>query len=164
MKIGIAGTGRMGEAIGYRLMDLGHELTVWNRTAGKTKALAGEGARVAASPTVLAGAAEVIITILTDDKAIEALYHGPQGLLSGNVAGKLLIEMSTVRPEVEIALGAKVKQKGAAFVECPVSGTTGPATGRAAGLPSGATGASGPVGNATGVTRLFMWRRISRST
>jgi len=127
MKIGIAGTGRMGEAIGYRLMDLGHELTVWNRTPGKTKGLASSGAKVAASPAALTGNVEFIITILTDDPAIDALYHGPQGLLSGTVAGKLFIEMSTVRPEVEIALGAKVKQKGAAFVECPVGGTTGPA-------------------------------------
>jgi len=127
MKVGIAGTGRMGEAIGFRLMDLGHELTVWNRTPAKTKGLAGAGAQVAASPTALADAAEVIITILTDDKAIDALYHGPQGLLSRDVAGKLFNEMSTVRPEVEIALGAKVQQKGAALVECPVGGTTGPA-------------------------------------
>jgi 3-hydroxyisobutyrate dehydrogenase len=127
MKVGIAGTGRMGAAIGERLMDLGHELTVWNRTPEKTKALAAAGARVAPSPARLAEAVEVIITIVTDDKAIDALCHGPQGLLSGNVAGRLFLEMSTVRPETEIALGAKVKQKNAALVECPVSGTTGPA-------------------------------------
>jgi 3-hydroxyisobutyrate dehydrogenase len=127
MKIGIAGTGRMGEAIGFRLMGLGHELTVWNRTAGKMKALADAGAGVAASPAALAGEVDTIITILTDAKAIDALYHGPQGLLSGNVAGRLFIEMSTVQPEVEVALGAKVKQKDAALVECPVGGTTGPA-------------------------------------
>ena len=127
MKIGIAGVGRMGEAIGMRLMVLGHELTVWNRTPGKTKGLAAAGARVAASPAALAEAVDIVITILTDDEAIDALYHGPQGLLSEKVAGKLFIEMSTVRPEVEAALGAKVKQKGAALVECPVGGTTGPA-------------------------------------
>ncbi|MGH8661023.1 MAG: NAD(P)-dependent oxidoreductase [Burkholderiales bacterium] len=127
MKIGIAGTGRMGEAIGFRLIDLGHELAVWNRTADKTKALAGAGARVAASPMALASEVDVVITILTDDSAIDALYHGRQGLLSGNVSGKLFIEMSTVRPQVEVALGVKVAQKGAALVECPVGGTTGPA-------------------------------------
>jgi 3-hydroxyisobutyrate dehydrogenase len=139
MKVGIAGTGRMGEAIGVRLMGRGHELTVWNRTPEKTKGLAAAGAAVAASPTALADAVEVIITIVTDDKAIDALYHGEQGLLSGNVAGKLFLEMSTVRPEVEIALGAKVKQKRAALVECPVSGTTGPAReGRLLGFAGGA--------------------------
>lgn len=127
MKIGIAGTGRMGEAIGLRLISLGHELTVWNRTPEKTKALAAAGAQVAASPPEVVAASEVVITILTDEKAIAALYNGPQGLLSGAAAGKLFIEMSTVRPEIEVALAEKVKQKGAALVDCPVGGTTGPA-------------------------------------
>jgi len=127
MKIGIAGTGRMGEAIGSRLISLGHGLTVWNRTPEKTKALAAAGAQVAASPPEVVAASEVVITILTDDKAIDVLYNGPHGLLSGAAAGKLFIEMSTVRPEIEVALAEKVKQKGAALVECPVGGTTGPA-------------------------------------
>jgi 3-hydroxyisobutyrate dehydrogenase len=127
MKIGIAGTGRMGEAIGSRLLGLGHELTVWNRTPEKTKELAAAGAKVAASAAALVDTVEVAITILADDKAIEALYNGPLGLLSGAAAGKLFIEMSTVRPEVEIALAEKVRRKGAALVECPVGGTTGPA-------------------------------------
>ena len=127
MKVGIAGTGRMGAAIAARLMGLGHELTVWNRTAEKTKELAAAGAKVAASPAALAASTDVVITILTDEKAIEALYNGPQGLLSGGVTGKLFIEMSTVRPEVEVALAAKVKLKMAAMIDCPVGGTTGPA-------------------------------------
>ena len=127
MKVGIAGTGRMGAAIAARLMGLGHELTVWNRTAEKTKELAAAGAKVAASPAALAASVDVVITILTDEKAIEALYDGPQGLLSGGVTGKLFIEMSTVRPEVEVALAAKVKLKKAAMIDCPVGGTTGPA-------------------------------------
>ena len=127
MKVGIAGTGRMGSAMAQRLMSLGHGLTVWNRTPEKTRELAAAGAAVAESPAALAEKVEVVLTILTDDKAIEALYHAPGGLLSGNVAGKLFIEMSTVRPEVEVALAKKVRQKGAALVECPVGGTTGPA-------------------------------------
>ena len=127
MKVGIAGTGRMGAAIAARLMGLGHELTVWNRTAEKTKELAAAGAKVAASPAALAGSVDIVVTILTDEKAIEALYSGPKGLLSGGVTGKLFIEMSTVRPEVEVALAAKVKLKEAAMIDCPVGGTTGPA-------------------------------------
>jgi len=127
MKIGIAGTGKMGAAIAVRLVGLGHEITVWNRTPGKTRDLAASGAKIAASPAALASVAEIVMTILTDAEAIHAVYGGPQGLLSGNVTGKLFIEMSTVRPEVEIALAATVKQKGGALVECPVSGTTGPA-------------------------------------
>ena len=127
MKIGIAGTGRMGAAIAGRLMGVGHEVTVWNRTPDKARALAAAGAKVAASPAALAVASELIITILTDEKAIEALYHGPQGLLSGDVSGKLFIEMSTVRPEIEAALAGRIRAKGAALVECPVGGSVGPA-------------------------------------
>ncbi|MGC2517520.1 MAG: NAD(P)-dependent oxidoreductase [Burkholderiales bacterium] len=127
MKIGIAGTGRMGAAIAGRLMSLGHEITVWNRTAEKTAPLAAAGAKVAATPAELAARADVIITILTDAAAIDAAYHGRSGLLSGNVTGKLFIEMSTVRPETERALVAKIRNKGAALIECPVGGTVGPA-------------------------------------
>jgi 3-hydroxyisobutyrate dehydrogenase len=127
MLIGIAGLGRMGAAIGARLIEAGHKLTVWNRSAAKVKALADAGAAAAASPRELAGGVEVIITILTDAAAIGEVYDGPQGLLAGEVKGKLFIEMSTVRPETEVALAAKVHAKGAAFVECPVGGSVGPA-------------------------------------
>lgn len=128
MKIGIAGTGRMGTAITQRLLATGHDVAVWNRTAEKTRALAAAGAAVAASPSRLAAAAETVITILTDATAIAAIYHGGEGLLSGDVSGKLFIEMSTVRPETERALAGKIRAKGAAMIECPVGGTIGPAT------------------------------------
>lgn len=127
MKIGIAGTGRMGAALAQRLMSLGHELTVWNRTAEKTGPLAAAGAKVAATPFQLASFSDMIITILTDAMAIDTAYHEKDGLLSGNVAGKLFIEMSTVRPETERRLAARIREKGAAMVECPVGGTVGPA-------------------------------------
>jgi 3-hydroxyisobutyrate dehydrogenase len=127
MQIGVAGLGRMGAAITLRLMEVGHTVTVWNRAAAKAKPLADAGAKVAASPAELAGSVEAIITILTDAAAIEAVYDGPSGLLAGDVRDKFFIEMSTVRPETEIALAAKVRAKGAVLVECPVGGTTGPA-------------------------------------
>ncbi len=127
MKIGIAGTGRMGAAIAEHLMDLGHELSVWNRTADKTRPLAAAGAKIAATPFQLASFSETVITILTDAAAIDAAYHAGDGLLSGSVAGKLFIEMSTVRPETEQKLAAKIREKGATPIECPVGGTVGPA-------------------------------------
>src|SRR5207302_8615658 len=117
----------MGAAIGERLIGLGHELAVWNRTADKTRALAAVGAKVAATPSQLASSSEAIVTILTDAAAIDAAYRGKSGLLSADVSGKLFIEMSTVRPETERALAADVRRKGAAMVECPVGGTVGPA-------------------------------------
>jgi 3-hydroxyisobutyrate dehydrogenase len=127
MHLGVAGLGRMGAAITLRLMDVGHSVTVWNRAAAKAEPLVDAGAKVAVSPAELARSADVVITILTDASAIDAVYAGPSGLLSAEVNGKLFIEMSTVRPETEIALAKKVRDKGAAFVECPVGGTTGPA-------------------------------------
>ena len=127
MQVGVAGLGKMGAAIAARLMECGHEVIVWNRSADKAKPLADAGAKVATSPAELATHADTIVTILTDAAAIDAVYGGTSGLLSGNVSGKLFIEMSTVRPDTENALAAKVRAKGAAFVECPVGGTTGPA-------------------------------------
>jgi 3-hydroxyisobutyrate dehydrogenase len=127
LKIGIAGTGRMGAAIAQRLLGLGHEVGVWNRTAEKTKPLAAAGAKAAATPSQLAAASETVITILTDAQAIDTAYHGRDGLLSAGVGGKLFIEMSTVRPETERALAGAIRAKGAAMIECPVGGTIGPA-------------------------------------
>jgi 3-hydroxyisobutyrate dehydrogenase len=127
MRIGIAGLGRMGAAIAARLIEVGHEVTVWNRSAGKVKPLVDAGAKTATSAATLASAVETVITCLTDADAIDKVYGGPDGVLAGDLAGKLVIEMSTVRPGVEVALAEKARAKGAAFVECPVGGSTGPA-------------------------------------
>jgi 3-hydroxyisobutyrate dehydrogenase len=127
VNIGIAGTGRMGAAMAARLLEKGHEVTVWNRTAEKTRGAAAAGAKVAATPAGLAAHSEVVISVLTHAAAIAAAYRGPDGLLSGPVAGKLFIDMSTVRPETERALSAQVREKGAALIDCPVGGTVGPA-------------------------------------
>jgi 3-hydroxyisobutyrate dehydrogenase len=127
MQIGVAGLGAMGAAIAARLMEVGHQVTVWNRTSAKAKPLADTGAKLAANPAAVAAASEVVITILTDGAAIDAVYNGPSGLLSGDVKGKLFIEMSTVPPKVGTALAPKVRGKGAVFVECPVGGSTAPA-------------------------------------
>jgi 3-hydroxyisobutyrate dehydrogenase len=135
MHIGIAGVGRMGSSIALHLMERGHKLTVWNRSTDKVRPLAAAGASVANSPAELASAVEVIISIVTDAEAIDAVYHGPQGLLSVDVNRKLFIEMSTLPPDIAPKLAAKVRPKGAVFVECPVGGSTTPArTGKLLGL------------------------------
>ena len=125
MRIGVAGTGKMGAAIAARLIEVGHDVAVWNRTPDKAKAVT--GATAVATPAEVAQDAEVVITSLTDAGALDAVYNGPSGLLSGDVAGKLFIDMSTVLPATEIALAEAARGKGAAFVECPVGGSTGPA-------------------------------------
>jgi 3-hydroxyisobutyrate dehydrogenase len=127
MQIGVAGLGKMGAAVAARLIEVGHTVTVWNRSADKAKPLAEAGAKVAASPAELAKACETIVTILTDAAAIDGVYSGANGLLSGDVKGKLFLEMSTVQPATQVALAGKIRGKGAAMVECPVGGTVGPA-------------------------------------
>ncbi len=127
MRVGVAGLGKMGAAIAARLIETGNEVTVWNRSPDKCAPLVAAGARAAASPSALADAVETIITILTDAAAIDAVYHAPSGLLAGAVQGKLFIEMSTVPPDVHTTLAPRVRAKSAAFVECPVGGTVGPA-------------------------------------
>jgi len=139
LRIGIAGTGRMGSAVAGRLLGQGREVTVWNRTPGKTKPLETAGATVAATPAELTTRSDVVITLLTDAAAVEATYDGANGLLAGDARGRLFIEMSTVRPETPQALQEKARARGASLVDCPVGGSVGPAKeGRLFGFVGGA--------------------------
>jgi len=128
MRIGIAGIGKMGTAIALRLIEVGHELAVWNRSADKVRPIVAAGATAAPTPAALSREAQAVITILTDAAAIDAVYGGDEGLLAPEVTGKLFIEMSTVEPQTEVALAGNVRARGAAFVECPVGGSTGHST------------------------------------
>lgn len=125
MKIGIAGVGKMGQAVAQRLMGLGHELSVWNRSPSRADALVAAGARRVERVAQLAGSCDVVISLLTDAPAIEAVYTGPEGLLQGGPA--LFIEMSTVAPEFQAQMGQRARQAGARYLECPVGGSVGPA-------------------------------------
>jgi 3-hydroxyisobutyrate dehydrogenase len=112
----------MGSNIAGRLMEAGHCVVLWNRTAGKLAPLVAAGASKAETPGELANAVEAVITTLTGAAAIEAVYSGPNGLLIGVAKDKIFLEMSTVSPDIERTLASKVRASGAAFVECPVSG------------------------------------------
>src|SRR4051812_13125727 len=98
MHIAIAGTGKMGSAIAKRLLSQGHGVTVWNRTPDRAQALVDAGAVRVATPAELVRGADAVISILTDSAALDEVYFGPDGLLSGQPAGQLFIEMSTVPP------------------------------------------------------------------
>lgn len=138
MRIGMVGTGRMGTAMAQRLIETGHQLTVWNRTPAKAQPLIEAGATFAATPAGLAKGVDVIIVMMSDAQALEAVFQGPDNLLAAQLTGKLVIEMSTVRPETEQALAEAVQLRGGAFIDCPVGGTTGPArTGKLLGLAGG---------------------------
>ena len=125
MKIGIAGTGKMGLAIGQRLIGLGHQVQVWNRNSARTEPLVVAGAVRVDQPSALSQQCEIVLSLLTDAAAVEQVYGGPNGLLAHPKA--LLIEMSTVAPEFQAQMGQRAAQAGARYLECPVSGSIGPA-------------------------------------
>ena len=127
MQVGVAGLGKMGAAIAARLLELGHRVAVWNRSAEKCVLLVEAGAKAAENPAQLASDSDIVLSILADAPAIEVVYSGPDGLLSGTVTGKVFVEMSTELPSVKISLAEKVRAKGAALVDCPVGGSVTPA-------------------------------------
>src|ERR1700716_2095869 len=139
MKIGVCGTGRMGSSIAQQLMRGGRDVGVWNRNAAKTKPLTEAGAKLFASAAELAQGCDAVVVMLLNDAAIEAVYRGPNGILQAELTGKLVIDMSTVRPDTMVSIGASVASQGAAFVECPVGGSIFPAKeGKLFGLAGGA--------------------------
>jgi len=127
MKLGIAGIGKMGAAVGARWRSLGHDLTVWNRTAARAQPLLDAGAQWAPSPRALAESVDVVITLLTNEAALDDVYGSETGLLSGRVTDKTFIDMSTVRPAKPQEMAQRVQALGARFLECPVGGSVGPA-------------------------------------
>jgi len=124
MKIGIAGTGRMGTAIAARLLERGHEVGVWNRTYENTREAREAGATAAPTPDELVAGSEVVISFLLDNAAVERVYLGTHGLLGGPVEGRLFIDMSTVSPRVHTRIAPVLALRNAGFIECPVSGST----------------------------------------
>jgi 3-hydroxyisobutyrate dehydrogenase len=122
MRIGIAGLGKMGSVFAERVLGAGKQLVVWNRNSEKAKAVAGRGAEVAASPADLAKRSDIVLTIVSDDAAVKAVYEGADGLIK-EASGKLFVEMSTVRPDTHVALKEKVEAAGGRFIECPVGGS-----------------------------------------
>jgi 3-hydroxyisobutyrate dehydrogenase-like beta-hydroxyacid dehydrogenase len=94
-KVAVVGLGEMGSRIARRLLDAGHELTVWNRTPAKAEAL---GVPVAGSPAEAAASSEVVITMVADPPALEAVSGGPDGVAAGAGETTTVVEMSTVGP------------------------------------------------------------------
>jgi 3-hydroxyisobutyrate dehydrogenase len=123
MRVGIAGLGKMGAVVAERLMAAGHDVGVWNRSAAKATPLVERGARVAETPAALVAESDIVLTLVSDDAAVMDVYAGKNGLLSGDCGGKLLVDMSTVRPGTHQELMKKVEGAGARFVECPVGGS-----------------------------------------
>ncbi|MDE3156843.1 MAG: NAD(P)-dependent oxidoreductase [Acidobacteriota bacterium] len=127
MKVGFAGIGRMGEAMVHRLRGAGFDVHVWNRTPERLAAVTAAGAVPAASLPALAQASDAVLTMVTDDAAVEAVYLGADGLLQGDVRGRIFADLSTILPETIKKVAAAARAKGAAFVDAPVAGTVAPA-------------------------------------
>lgn len=128
MHVGIAGLGKMGTAIARRLVASGQQVTMWNRSAQRLQPLLDLGAQAAATPQALAASVDIVISIVTDEAALEAVYFGSAGLLAAPLASRLFIDMSTVAPAWQQSMGARVRAQGARYLECPVGGSVGPAS------------------------------------
>src|SRR5918992_511414 len=125
-RIGFAGLGAMGAGIAQRIADAGHEVSVWNRTQAKAQPLIDAGLGWADTPRELAAASDVIFTMLTDSRAILATAEGDDGILAGLRPGTVWADLSTIAPDVSVAIAERASERGAFFLDCRVWGA--PAT------------------------------------
>lgn len=122
MKIGFLGMGKMGAPMAHRLLAAGHELSVWNRTEGRTEPLLREGAIAAGTPAEAELGADVVITMLFDDAAHEEVLFGPNGLMDALSPGVLHISCSTISVALSERLTQEHARRGIDFVAAPVFG------------------------------------------
>jgi 3-hydroxyisobutyrate dehydrogenase-like beta-hydroxyacid dehydrogenase len=124
MALGFAGLGAMGSRLARRLLEAGHAVRGYNRSAQKARALEPAGLTVAATPREAAEGAVAVFSMVTDDAALRAIALGPDGLVAGLGRDAVLVEMSTVSPAVTREIGDAVAGRGAAMLDAPVSGST----------------------------------------
>jgi 3-hydroxyisobutyrate dehydrogenase-like beta-hydroxyacid dehydrogenase len=122
-KVGFAGLGAMGAGIAQRLLDAGYDVVGWNRTKARAQPLLDSGMGWAESPRDLAAGVDVLFTMLTNTAAIEGIADD---VLAGLRPGAVWADISTISPDASMALAERVTATGAAFLDCPVSGS--PAT------------------------------------
>jgi 3-hydroxyisobutyrate dehydrogenase-like beta-hydroxyacid dehydrogenase len=122
MTVGWIGAGRMGFALIQRLLDAGHDVSVYNRTRSKAEALAAEGAKIVDSPAELADR-DVVFVMVSAPKDLEAVTTGPDGLLTGTTAPQIIIDSSTVSSSVSAKIRGLAAEKGSVFLAAPVSGS-----------------------------------------
>ncbi len=127
IKLGWAGLGNMGTPMVNNLLKAGYPVQVFNRTRQKEEDAINAGATSAAGLQALGSGNDVIFIMVSDDEAAKQLFTGPDGLLAGEVNGKLFINVSTVAPNTSRYLNEQCRAKGALFMEAPVSGSVKPA-------------------------------------
>jgi 3-hydroxyisobutyrate dehydrogenase-like beta-hydroxyacid dehydrogenase len=121
--IGFIGLGAMGSRIATRLLDAGHRVYATNRTAAKAQPLVERGLVWLGTPREVAASGDVVLSMVTDDEALEAIAIGPQGLLAGLKPGQVYVDMSTVSPRASRELAERVRARGARMLDAPVSGS-----------------------------------------
>jgi 3-hydroxyisobutyrate dehydrogenase len=119
MKVAFLGLGIMGGPMAANLVKAGHDVTVWNRTPGKTI----DGARIASSPAEAAKGCEVVWTCVSDTKAVEQVLFGDNGVSSVLKPGMIVADSSTILPSASKDFAARIKKTGADFVDAPVTGS-----------------------------------------
>ncbi len=121
-EIGFIGLGIMGRPMVRNLMKAGYSVTVYNRSQGAVNELVAAGATKAVTPSELAGKSDVIITIVTDSPDVEAVVLGENGVVDGAQPGAVVIDMSTISPQVTRDIAQTLADKGVAMLDAPVSG------------------------------------------
>jgi 3-hydroxyisobutyrate dehydrogenase-like beta-hydroxyacid dehydrogenase len=122
--VGLIGLGLMWRPMGANLLKAGFPLVVWNRTRGRAEALAQQGARVAASPREAAAACDVLLTMVSDPPALESVLWGADGALAGLRRGSAYVDSSTVSPALARRIAVACAERGAEFLDAPVTGGT----------------------------------------
>ena len=121
--LGFVGLGVMGSEMVNRLLAKGHSVRGYNRTRAKAEWLVKKGMKWADSAREVAAASDVTLSMVTNSAALGAIANGPDGVLAGLTASKILVDMSTVSPSFSREIAAKVREKGADMVDAPVSGS-----------------------------------------
>jgi 3-hydroxyisobutyrate dehydrogenase len=122
-KIGWIGLGKMGIPMSQSLIKAGFPVIVYNRSKEKEERLKASGAGVASTPSALIQQTDVIILMVTDDKAIDDVFNGYNGLLGAGASGKIIINMSTVSPAISKEMAAACARQGNQYLDAPVSGS-----------------------------------------
>ncbi len=123
MDLGFIGLGAMGQLIVRRLMAAGHSVTGWNRSRDKAESLVREGMRWADTPRAVAQGCDIVFSIVTDAKAVQAVALGPDGVAAGLRQGAIFIDMSTIAPDASRAVAAEIARAGAVMLDAPISGS-----------------------------------------
>jgi 2-hydroxy-3-oxopropionate reductase len=130
-RIGFVGLGIMGAGMASNLIEKGHDVVVWNRTASRMESLVAAGATAALSPAEVGRLCPIVMICVSDTPDVDAVVHGENGLLSSVSEGSLVIDHSTISPGATVGFSEEVAARGGRWIDAPVSGgSEGAAKGR----------------------------------